>query len=135
MVKMDTQNLVSKQMAIDALEEGFKDVTVGINKFGPTYGLIEAVTGIYKCLIGKLPPVQPEILACGEGELNVQSDPRWIPVAERLPRKSGVYTVTDSEGDVVRFVFNTHSDSSRKYWYRCAKAWMPLPEPYKEVIE
>ena len=61
------------------------------------------------------------------------AEPRWIPVTERLPKKSGVYTVTDSKGDVVRFVFVTGSDSSRKYWYRCAKAWMPLPEPYKEV--
>ncbi len=76
-----------------------------------------------------------EVLACGEGELNVQSEPPWIPVAERLPKKSGVYTVTDYKGDVVRFVFITHSDSSREYWYRCAKAWMPLPEPYKEETE
>ena len=59
--------------------------------------------------------------------------PHWIPVTERLPEKSGVYTVTDHKGDVVRFVFNAHSDSSRIYWYRCAKAWMPLPEPYKGV--
>lgn len=60
-------------------------------------------------------------------------EPHWIPVTEKLPKKSGVYTITDSKGDVVRFVFVTGSDSSRKYWYRCAKAWMPLPEPYKEV--
>lgn len=60
-------------------------------------------------------------------------EPHWIPVTERLPKKSGVYTVTDSKEDVVRFVFIAHSDSSRRYWYRCAKAWMPLPEPYKEV--
>lgn len=132
---MDTQNCINRQDAIDALEEGFKDVTEGIDKFSPTHGLIEAVTGIYKCLIGKLPPVQPEILACGEGELNVQSDPRWIPVTERLPKKSGVYTVTDHKGDVVRFVFIVGSDSSRKYWYRCAKTWMPLPEPYKGVTK
>lgn len=63
------------------------------------------------------------------------AEPHWIPVTERLPKKSGVYTVTDHKGDVVRFVFNTHSDSSCKYWYRCAKAWMPLPESYKEVTE
>lgn len=62
-----------------------------------------------------------------------QHEPHWIPVIERLPKKSGVYTVTDHKGDVVRFVFNAHSESSYLYWYRCAKAWMPLPEPYKEV--
>ena len=63
------------------------------------------------------------------------SEPHWIPVTEKLPEKSGVYTVTDSKGDVVRFVFNADSDSSRRYWYRCAKAWMLLPEPYKGVTE
>ncbi len=55
---------ISKQVAIDALEEGFKDVTEGVNKLSPTYELIKAVTGIYKCLIGKLPPAQPEIIRC-----------------------------------------------------------------------
>ena len=66
---------------------------------------------------------------------SINPEPHWIPVTERLPKKSGVYTVTDHKGDVVRFVFNAHSESSCLYWYRCAKAWMPLPEPYKEVTE
>ena len=56
---------------------------------------------------------------------------QWIPCSERLPEKPNVYTVTDSNDRVVRFVF-TGTDSSREYWKRCAKAWMPLPEPYKE---
>ena len=67
--------------------------------------------------------------------MSLNPEPHWIPVTERLPKKSGVYTVTDHKGDVVRFVFNAHSESSCLYWYRCAKAWMPLPEPYKEVTE
>lgn len=54
----------------------------------------------------------------------------WIPVSERLPEKPDVYTVTDSKGDVVRFVFND-TESSREYWLRCAKAWMFI-EPYRE---
>ena len=68
-------------------------------------------------LIEKAPTINPES--------------HWIPVTKRLPKKSGVYTVTDHKGDVVRFVFNIGSDSSRRYWYRCAKAWMPLPESWK----
>ena len=55
---------------------------------------------------------------------------QWIPCSERLPEKPNMYTVTDSKGDVVRFVFYDN-ESSREYWRRCAKAWMPLPEPYK----
>lgn len=62
---------------------------------------------------------------------SVQPEPQWIPVTERLPEKPNMYTVTDSKGDVVRFVY-TATKSSREYWKRCAKAWMPLPEPYKE---
>lgn len=58
-------------------------------------------------------------------------EPHWIPCSEMLPEYPGLYTVTDSKGDVVRFVF-TGTESSREYWLRCAKAWMPLPEPYKE---
>lgn len=48
------QDLISKQMAMDALEQGFKDVIKGIDKLSPTYELTKAVTGIYKCYIGKL---------------------------------------------------------------------------------
>lgn len=61
-------------------------------------------------------------------------EPRWIPVTERLPEESGLYQVTDMQGDVVRYVFNV-SESSEEYWRRCVKAWMPLPEPYKGVAE
>lgn len=61
----------------------------------------------------------------------VQPEQRWIPCSERLPEKPNMYTVTDSKGDVVRFIF-TGTESSKKYWRRCAKAWMPLPEPYVE---
>ena len=53
--------LISRQSVIDALEQGFKDATDGLDKFSPTCGLIEAVTGIYKCYIKQLPPIQPEL--------------------------------------------------------------------------
>ena len=61
---------------------------------------------------------------------SAQPEQRWIPCSERLPEKPNMYTVTDSKGDVVRFIF-TGTESSKEYWRRCAKAWMPLPEPYK----
>lgn len=62
---------------------------------------------------------------------SAQPEPQWIPCSERLPDKPNVYTVTDHEGRVVRYVYNDN-EFSREYWKRCAKAWMPLPEPYKE---
>lgn len=58
--------------------------------------------------------------------------PKWIPVTEGLPEESGLYQVTDMQGNVVRYVFNV-SEGSEEYWRRCVKAWMPLPEPYKGV--
>ena len=62
----------------------------------------------------------------------VQAEPHWIPVTERLPKESGLYQVTDMQGNVVRYVFNAN-EGSVEYWRRCVKAWMTLPEPYKGV--
>lgn len=64
----------------------------------------------------------------------IEAEPQWIPVSERLPEEKGLYVVTDSKGDVVRFVFED-TEMSREYWKRCAKAWMPSPKPYEEDNE
>ena len=60
----------------------------------------------------------------------IEPEQQWIPCSERLPDKPNVYTVTDHEGRVVRYVYYDN-ESSREYWKRCAKAWMPLPKPWK----
>lgn len=49
--------------------------------------------------IDHMPSVQPEVLACGSGELNVQSEPQWIPCSERLPEHGGWYIVTKNLTD------------------------------------
>ena len=100
---------------------------------------IQNMNDIDRQIILNLPSVQPEINTAlyidgfddgyAQGKKDAQLE-RWIPCSERLPEKPDMYTVTDSKGDVVRFVFYDN-ESSRKYWMRCAKAWMPLPEPYK----
>lgn len=59
-----------------------------------------------------------------------KSAQRWIPCSERLP-EDGLYLVTTSKGQVQAHVFS-HNGNSEEYWMRCNKAWMPLPEPYKE---
>lgn len=55
-------------------------------------------------------------------------EPRWIPVAERLPEEDGGYLVTVKRGYVTTalWVGNT------KHWNEVT-AWMPLPKPYNEV--
>ena len=99
----DMNDLISRQAAINLFKKYQPYLAVRVIEFGDA--------------LEHLPSAQPE--------------QRWIPVSERLPDKPNIYTVTDSKGDVVRFAFY-NNESSREYWKRCAKAWMPLPKPYKE---
>lgn len=51
---------------------------------------------------------------------------RWIPVAERLPEKSGKYLVTVKNGNVYAGTYDAFSGK-----FQCAAtAWQPLPTPY-----
>ncbi len=65
---------------------------------------------------------------------------RWIPCSERLPEEDGRYFVT-------RYDYVTDSPfvdilwyEKRTWWDRrivgdfAVNAWMPLPEPYEEVV-
>lgn len=63
----------------------------------------------------------------------------WIPVAERLPETSEDYLVTTAHGDVNILGFSTKHNKFNAYdlqeypkYAIAVKAWMPLPEPYKE---
>lgn len=55
----------------------------------------------------------------------------WIPVSERLPEEDACYLVTTSEtnNDIIDIAYYTEG-----IWHKASriKAWMPLPEPYKE---
>jgi hypothetical protein len=66
-----------------------------------------------------------------EAEARFHAQQRWIPCSERLPEEDGLYLVTTSKGQVQVHVFS-HNGNSEEYWMRCNKAWMPLPEPYRE---
>lgn len=65
--------------------------------------------------------------------------PAWIPCRERRPDKPGSYICTCSDGTpylqvtVIKFHPRTQAwelTGARAYWK--VRAWMPLPEPYKE---
>lgn len=103
-----SHDTISRQAAIRELE----NLSITANRHDETFFRTSDVYGV----IDALPAEQPE-----QG---------WIPVSERLPKEKGVYLVTDNNGDVVRYVFNLNN-SSKKYWERCVKAWMPLPSPYQ----
>lgn len=64
---------------------------------------------------------------------------KWIPVSERLPETSGDYLVTTVHGYVKLLEFSAKysafnaSDLRECPKYAIAvKAWMQLPNPYKE---
>ena len=96
-------DLISRQAAIDAMATwDWQDAYLPIH---------------FKQLLEVLPSAQPE--------------QRWIPCSERLPEEDGLYLVTTSKGQVQVHVFS-HNGNSEEYWMRCDKAWMPLPEPYRE---
>ena len=64
---------------------------------------------------------------------------KWIPCSERLPEVDGMYTTTLS-GELVGtdkpFVGQSYFEDG--YWEEdgdCVIAWMPLPEPYREVTD
>ena len=57
----------------------------------------------------------------------LKAKPPWIPVTERLPKKSGKYLVTVRNGNVYAGTFDETSGR-----FQCAAtAWMPLPEAYE----
>ena len=53
----------------------------------------------------------------------------WIPVSERLPDKDGDYLVTTVKGNVDIAEYYARGLKSKPQ----VRAWMPLPEPYKEA--
>ncbi len=78
---------------------------------------------------------------------SVQPEPQWVSCNERLPRKDGVYLVyapyytggsstakENHEGIMFSRYKNKKWSIEHGYYKRpnCVRAWMPLPEPYKE---
>ena len=57
--------------------------------------------------------------------------PHWIPCSERLPEEDACYLVTTSgtNNDIIDIAYYTEG-----IWHKASriKAWMPLPEPYRE---
>lgn len=98
--------------------------TININEF-PKY-TIQHIVEVSDESIGKIADAVARKLA----NHKVDRPQGWISCGERLPEKPDIYTVTDSNDRVVFFAF-TGTDSSREYWKKHAKAWMPSPEPWK----
>ncbi len=65
------------------------------------------------------------------GYENKKQERNWIPCTERLPEEDGCYlvTTTGTNNDIIDIAYYTTD-----LWHKASriKAWMPLPEPYKE---
>ena len=74
------------------------------------------------------------ILAVKKGIEALEQEPKWIPVSERLPEKTGLHLV--SIGDLVTTAnFDGHNFRTQAMVRFIPDAWMPLPEPYKAESE
>ena len=67
------------------------------------------------------------------------AEPRWIPVAERLPepvapsQRRGWFLTSNQYGSVTLTCYEFETSPFREGWQTdmTILAWMPLPEPYK----
>ena len=74
---------------------------------------------------------------------NMPSAQRWIPCSERLPeaRRSVILSTKEWTGEGCYWETTTNHVIwkgyrwNATYWDDEVIAWMPLPEPYKEVTE
>ena len=103
-------DLIRRQQAIDAAKDWYEGLICG------------SVNGLIKRL-NALPTVQPEVLACGSGELVAQPEPQWIPVSERLPESETycLFTVfeydSELEATTIETVYGCFKDyGERRYW-------------------
>lgn len=60
------------------------------------------------------------------------SQPKWTPCSEGLPKHGQAVLAYDSANDEYEINFVLDEENGEWFWHG-ATAWMPLPEPYREV--
>lgn len=102
---------ISRQAAIDAMVNELSYLPITTEK---AYEIAE--------VLNDLPSAQPE--------------QQWIPCSERLPEpRIDVWCNSDMGQMVGYYEENVETWYSRNYLELMVTAWMPLPEPYREVDE
>ena len=109
------------------------DADALIEKCGDWYveeGTESGFIGTLENLLATQPTIQPE--------------PHWIPVTERLPNRDELVLVTyktTSKIHLCKYLDDGSENSWWSYiddccaWNNVILAWMPLPEPFKGVME
>jgi len=79
-----------------------------------------------------------ECLKMISGALEQQKETKWIPIAERLPKKYDDVLVCDFDGSDLRGIYVAFIDNNNIWRFSCCGdaienvvSWVPLPEPYK----
>jgi len=111
------EDCISRQAILDELERCH--ITSGVKNQG-TWN--ECVDSIMRT-IGSMPSVQSQKVSS------------WIPVSERLPNFNDIVLASaDTDYEELRVILTVYS--AEEFWFNGKiKAWMPLPEPYKERRE
>ena len=68
-----------------------------------------------------------------ESIINAEPYSDWIPVTERLPEENGCYLVSVKNDHERRYSKTAWFGKDTWFARQDIIAWMPLPEPYKEV--
>lgn len=132
-------NLIDRQAAIDAINKHLRRTDVPVSY----PGIVSALTE----WLNELTSVQPNSKESSSTHKTLdnnnlpsaQPEPHWIPCSERLPDKEGAYIVTNDVGGASGIIFDAffYCDDGEPTWLlsQNAKAWMELPEPYREDEE
>lgn len=122
----DRNDLISRQQALDAINSWR-------GRFSEEYN--EAIDDCENS-IKELPTIQPEVLACGNGELVAKPEPQWIPIERELPRDGSWNIFTDGKNiSVERYkadAIDHFFPNGRWFELEDVIAWMPLPTPYQK---
>lgn len=105
-VSGNMSDLIERQTAIDAIHDEFDDVRVWGESGAEAANKIEDVLW------------------------RVPSGQQWIPCDERLPEEDGEYLIYNGYGKI----HIDHYSGCLGWLQHRAIAWMPLPEPPKEVV-
>lgn len=142
-----TKDAIDRQQAIDALARTARE------KFNLSDEYNHYLAGLMdgELAIKELQTIQPEILACGNGELIAKPEPQWIPVSERVPEdyvdvlvwfeyfRYGDYNCMYATHGIGNYSkeYNSWAINHETGWKDLhVFAWMPLPEPYgKEDVQ
>ena len=128
-------------MAIEALkagqaayDKGFDDgLEQGLKIGEPCADCVSRKAAIDACLKGLN---RKEMVANIKSLLSVTPAQKWIPVSEKLPEETGWYIVTIRTEKGIAVCEQSYR-KGENHWTTLKGieviAWMPLPEPYKEV--